>query len=119
MSEQLLEFDNCGHCDDGPCSPECAPPYNHPVPVINKVVPIDWVNNPAHYNMGKYETIDIIEDADLGYHLSAALKYVLRCKYKGKTDEDLAKAVWYIERYRKLIHGTDTVPDLPPIEGNP
>lgn len=59
----------------------------------------DMVNSPPHYNQNRYEVIDIIEDAGLGYHLSAALKYILRCKYKDKELEDLQKAVWYINRY--------------------
>ncbi len=78
----------------------------------------DPVNHPEHYNQGKYETIDVIEDADLGYHLSAALKYILRCNYKGKIDEDLAKAVWYIERYRKLLRDKNTVSELSGEQGD-
>lgn len=112
--------DNCGHCDDGPCMPGCKPPYDHLVPVINKTVPIDWVAHPPHYNKGQYEAIDVIEDAGLGYHCSAALKYLLRCKHKGKELEDISKAVWYLERYLKFreTNDTDTVSDILGEQGN-
>lgn len=63
----------------------------------------DPVNHPAHYTKGKIEVIDFIEDQDLPYHLSSAIKYICRCKYKGKEKEDLEKAIWYIKRYIEVF----------------
>ena len=34
----------------------------------------------------------------MGFHLSNALKYIARANYKGNREEDLRKAIWYIER---------------------
>ena len=63
----------------------------------------DMVNHPPHYNQGKYETIDIIEDA-LGeqgiilYCQGIALKYILRMWHKNDPVEDVKKAVWYLNK---------------------
>ena len=56
------------------------------------------VDHPNHYNQGAIECIDVIEQLDLGFNLGNALKYIWRCRNKGKKVEDLKKAVWYIER---------------------
>lgn len=61
----------------------------------------DPVNHPSHYTSGKIEVIDFIEDQKLDFHLANALKYICRAGKKDpdKTQEDLEKAVWYINRY--------------------
>lgn len=56
------------------------------------------VNHPTHYLGKKLETIDIIEDFQLDFHLGNAIKYILRCGKKGETLQDLRKAIWYLER---------------------
>ncbi len=56
----------------------------------------DPVNHPKHYNFGKFEVIDVIEDWDLGFHLGNALKYIGRANHKGSRLEDLQKARWYL-----------------------
>ncbi len=59
----------------------------------------DVVNNPSHYTEGrKYETIDVIEDWKLNYHLGNAVKYISRAGRKGNRLEDLKKAQWYLTR---------------------
>jgi hypothetical protein len=61
------------------------------------------VEHPKHYNFGKIEVIDAIEDWGLGFSLGNAIKYIARAgkksKEKEKEIEDLEKAVWYIQRY--------------------
>lgn len=57
------------------------------------------VDHPTHYNQIQgVECIEVIEQLNLGFHLSNALKYIWRCKDKGKKVEDLKKAIWYLER---------------------
>jgi len=56
------------------------------------------VNHPTHYNVGKFEVIDVIEDWRLGFNLGNVVKYVARAEHKGNTVEDLEKALWYIQR---------------------
>lgn len=58
------------------------------------------VNHPNHYNSGKIEVIDYIEDQNLNFSRGNAIKYISRA---GKKDpaaeiEDLKKAAWYINR---------------------
>ena len=67
----------------------------------------DAVNHPSHYTDGGIETIDFIEAKKLPYHLGNAIKYISRAgkKDENKTIEDLQKAVWYIERYIKVLEG--------------
>lgn len=63
------------------------------------------VNHPSHYNQGKFEVIEVIEDQKLGFHLGNAIKYICRAGKKNpeKTVEDLKKAKWYIERQIELL----------------
>lgn len=56
------------------------------------------VDHPSHYNVGKIEVIDAIEDWGLNFSLGNAVKYIARADHKGKPIEDLRKARWYIER---------------------
>lgn len=61
----------------------------------------DNVNHPSHYNSGKIEVIDFIEDKNLNFNLGNCVKYISRCdlKYGGiKAVEDLKKAKFYLER---------------------
>lgn len=62
------------------------------------------VTHPAHYNTGKIEVIEFIEDQALNYHLGNAVKYICRAGVKDsdKFAEDLEKAVWYIQRRIEL-----------------
>lgn len=56
------------------------------------------VNHPAHYNTGRIEVIDAIEDWRLGFCLGNAVKYIARAAHKGHELEDLKKAAWYLQR---------------------
>ena len=62
---------------------------------------VDNINHPAHYTFGSIEVITTIEDWKLPYHLGNAVKYIARAGRKdpAKTEEDLRKAIWYINRY--------------------
>jgi hypothetical protein len=56
------------------------------------------VDHPAHYNTGKFEVIDVIEDWKLNFNLGNVVKYIARADHKGKALEDLKKAAWYLQR---------------------
>ena len=65
----------------------------------------DAVNSPAHYNKGRIEAIEVIEDVVagapepvVGYQVGQALKYLLRAWHKGDAGQDLQKAAWYLNR---------------------
>lgn len=66
------------------------------------------VNHPAHYNVGKIEVIDAIEDWGLNFSLGNAVKYIARADHKGKPVEDLEKARWYIEREIERRNAVET-----------
>lgn len=60
---------------------------------------VELIHSPPHYNKGKFEAIDVMDDwfSDDPL-LFTALKYLARCRHKGNLVQDLRKAIWYIER---------------------
>ena len=64
---------------------------------------IEKINHPSHYNIGKIEAIDFLEDQKLGFHLGNAIKYICRAPYKNEELIDLSKAIWYISRRIKQL----------------
>lgn len=74
----------------------------------------DEVSHPIHYNQGKIEVIEFLEDQKLGFHLGNVVKYVARAGKKVPvksspvmeaelTLKDLQKARWYLDRYIELV----------------
>ncbi len=64
---------------------------------------MDNINHPSHYNTGKIEVIEYIEDKNLNFHLGNVIKYISRAGKKGDALEDLKKAQWYLNRYIKKL----------------
>lgn len=67
----------------------------------------DPVNHPAHYETGGIECFNAIVasqgmEAAKDFCLCNAFKYIWRCKHKGKSLEDVKKAIWYLEKYKFL-----------------
>lgn len=63
----------------------------------------DMVNHPPHYNTGRFEVIDMIEDTLGGegfekYCIGTALKYLMRYEHKWNPLQDLEKAAWYLNK---------------------
>lgn len=63
----------------------------------------DFVNSPPHYNYGKIECIEAIEESMTpesfkGYLKGNTMKYLWRYERKGKSVEDLKKAQWYLDK---------------------
>lgn len=56
------------------------------------------VIHPSHYNGGKIEVIDAIEDWQMGFNDGNVIKYVARHRMKLFPKEDLEKAFWYLTR---------------------
>jgi hypothetical protein len=63
----------------------------------------DAVDHPKHYNAGKFEVIDVIDDWKLGFAEGNAVKYIARAKHKNNELEDLKKARWYLDHAIKLL----------------
>ena len=63
----------------------------------------EMINHPSHYNMGKFEAIDVIEDWKLNFNLGNTIKYISRAGYKDDIIQDLKKALWYLDREIKRL----------------
>jgi hypothetical protein len=70
---------------------------------------LEWQENPvtkpAHYTAGAVEVIDFIDQTLDGYadgrtahYVGCALKYLARAPHKGRMQQDLEKAEWYLRR---------------------
>lgn len=71
------------------------------------------VDHPSHYQVDPFwcsEVVDIVEAYKLGFNDGNALKYLLRAgkknlldqalgiKHQPERDQDIKKAIWYLER---------------------
>ena len=66
------------------------------------------VNHPSHYNHGKLECIDIMEDVfgideTKAFCKLNAFKYLVRAELKGSEVEDIDKALWYLNKHQELV----------------
>jgi len=79
--------------------------WHHPSELTKTKAPDaqETVNHPPHYNSGRIETIDFIEDQQLGFNLGNVIKYISRAGHKGKRRQDLEKAAFYLARELQLI----------------
>ena len=83
------------------------------------------VNHPAHYNKGKIEVIDAIEDWGLNFNLGNVVKYVARADHKGNRMDDLKKARFYIDKeiaknldYKEPVKHADLIQELNKAKNN-
>lgn len=67
------------------------------------------VVHPSHYNCGKIEVIDAIEDWHMGFNDGNVIKYVARHRMKLSPKEDLEKAFWYLTRELMSHHGVTEI----------
>lgn len=71
----------------------------------------DNVNHPAHYNVGKYESIDVMVatqgvEAVKDFCICNAFKYIYRHRFKNGV-EDIKKAMWYLNKFVELEEKED------------
>ncbi|HZK00025.1 MAG TPA: DUF3310 domain-containing protein [Tissierellaceae bacterium] len=64
---------------------------------------LDPIENPPHYNHGKYEVKDVIRDWNLNFHLGNVIKYVARCDHKDNKLQDLKKARFCLDDEIKFL----------------
>ena len=72
----------------------------------------DMVNHPEHYETNGIECIDAMvasqgKEAVSNYCVCNAFKYIWRHQHKGKSLEDIQKAIWYLNRYLNLYDQKD------------
>lgn len=70
----------------------------------------DMVNSPPHYTKGGIECIDALEsmlgtESFIDHCRATAVKYLWRAPHKGRLEEDLEKAEWYIRRALVVASG--------------
>ena len=63
---------------------------------------------PSYYKRGKTQVWDFIRDNDLSFHLGNAIKYIVRAGFKHDKEEDLRKAIHYLENELEYIQSTRT-----------
>ena len=85
----------------------CNGEHYEPITIEEEeIVSKEMVDHPSHYNMGKYEAIDVIEDWQLNFNLGNTVKYISWAGHKDDIVQDLKKALWYLEREIKRIENT-------------
>lgn len=52
---------------------------------------------PGYYQRGSIEVWDFIRDQGLNFHLGNAIKYICRAGYKDSAEQDLTKAIHYLQ----------------------
>lgn len=72
---------------------------------------VDMVNHPPHYNRGNIEVIDFIEDQQFDFHIGTAIRYLCRAGHKWNAEEDLEKAIWYINRKIQKMKEQESKPN--------
>lgn len=82
---------------------------------VTEVRELDMVNHPPHYEDGKVECIDAMEEAIgwegiVSFCIGNAFKYIWRCRKKHLSPlEDLKKARWYIDKAIEKLEVNDNV----------
>ena len=68
-------------------------------------------DSPSYYTRGQIEVWDFIRDQELNYHLGNAIKYICRAGHKDSAEQDLKKAIHYLEN--ELSHTTTASKRVP------
>ena len=76
-------------------------------------------HSPDHYQLGSIEVWDFIVDQDMGYLLGNVIKYVCRAGAKpGESrEDDLLKAIAYLNRELKNVRALERSRDLQEADG--
>lgn len=74
----------------------------------------EYVDHPAHYNPGQYETIKVIRAYNLNFAKGNAVKYILRAGKKPhqRQIQDLQKAIWYIQNEIEALEASNQRPTI-------
>jgi len=73
---------------------------------------VDMVNHPPHYQRGKFEVIDVLQEFFPTEPLIWQVgKYIMRADQKGNQIQDLEKAEWYLRRRIDELKAAVAVPD--------
>ena len=65
------------------------------------------------------EVWDFIRDQELNYFLGNAIKYICRAGYKGSKEDDLNKAITYLEKELENVTAIEPSYRIPPSVRDP
>lgn len=108
LRDLVLHGKSCyADCSDEELEVNYNKVFDNPTEVEKVDEPKEMVNHPSHYNQGTMECIDEMElifgkRAVMDFCVCNAWKYRARAAYKGNPEEDMAKADWYLAKYKEL-----------------
>ena len=93
----MLGCASCGHIWDNCICPDKE--------VLSQDTDVFETNFNNHYKQGNIQPIDLIKDmGDLEpFCLGNAIKYIVRCRYKGNKKKDIEKAIDYLNMVLKEL----------------
>lgn len=100
----VLTTDDNVRLEEGQLTPKPERKIGMP-PALGAPYGASQVNHPSHYNSGKIEVIEALEDWNLNFCLANTVKYIARAGKKDPTKEieDLEKARWYLNRQIEVL----------------
>lgn len=103
------DFPKCSKCGEESWHEPCDYCYIKEEDKMADKAKTEQVDHPKHYNHGKFEVIDVIEDWELDFHIGNVVKYVSRAGRKSDDTEiqDLKKALWYLKRRIEILEKKD------------
>lgn len=106
FKEELHDFEVNNKKYDGKIMEEILKRNSGRYPWGEEKSPADNVNHPSHYETGKFECIEVMQEvfgtaAVCDFCKCNAFKYVYRMDRKNGT-EDAKKAIWYLKKYLEL-----------------
>lgn len=82
--------------------------------MADNINPDHYKNGPVHSECGKtIECIDVREGFPT--NLADAIKYIWRCGQKDEPQQELDKAIWYLQREKERLARQEESPDWPGI----
>lgn len=118
FKEKLHDFEFNNKKYDGKIMAEILKRNSGRYPWGEEKSPADNVNHPSHYETGRFECIEVMEEvfgveAVKNFCLCNAFKYIWRLKRKNGV-EDAKKAVWYLNKYieHEDLVKVDDIPEV-------
>lgn len=95
-TQGAIDFMKDHHCEQSPLVGQAPQPQSQP-----QEKPADPVSHPTHYTQHPSGIECITITQHMSFNLGNALKYIWRADLKGNAEEDLRKAVWYLNQELK------------------
>ena len=70
--------------------------------------------SPHYYQRGQVEVWDFVRDQGLSFHLGNAIKYICRAGHKDSYQQDLHKAIHYLQNELDYVTAKQSSHRIPP-----